>query len=137
MPNPDLEKYINSAREQKIPDSEIREQLVKAGWSESDVTSALSPKSTSNINLPPPPVPQFGMWVTFQYILLFISLYVTATALSSILHYGVDDFIQDPIDKTSYGYDRYSIFDYFGLLFGDAILIHLATLIVSFQIFGT
>src|SRR3989344_29011 len=102
MPNPDLEKYINSAREQKITDSEIREQLVKAGWSESDVTSALSPKSTSNINLPPPPVPQFGMWVTFQYILLFICLYVSATSLGGILHRVVDKYLPDNVDRIDY-----------------------------------
>lgn len=137
MSNPELEKYINSAREQKVPDNEIKEQLVKVGWTESDVTSALSPKPSSSINLPPPPAPHPGMWVSFQYIIFFISLYVTATALSSILHYEVDDFIKDPVGN---GYDRYSafsIFDYFGLLFGDAILIHLATIIVAFPIFGT
>ena len=129
MPNSNLEKYVASAREQKVPDNEIRDQLVKAGWSESDITTALSPQPSSNVNLPPPPAPRFGMWVAFQYILLFISLYVTATAVSSIFHYAVDDFIKDPIDRTG----RYSGFS---LLFGELVLVHVAALIVAFPIFG-
>lgn len=137
MVNPELEKYINAARERKVSDEVIKSELIKSGWSESDVLEALTSKPSTGIDVPPPPVPRFGMWVAFQYILLFISLYVTATAVSSILHYAVDDFIRDPLDKT--GYDRYSGFagfDYFSLLFGDQLLILLAALIVAFPIFG-
>lgn len=136
MANPELEKYINAARERKVSDEVIKSELVKSGWSESEVLEALTPKPSTGIEILPPPARHFGMWVTFQYVLLFISLYVTATAVSSILHYAVDEFIKDPIDKTGYGYG-YSGFDYFSLLFGDLILIHLAALIVTFPIFAS
>ena len=119
MPNPDLEKYIISAKEQKVPDQEIKTQLVKSGWSESDVNEALAPKPTNNVNLPPPPVPHFGMWVTFQYVILFISLYVSATALGGILHNAVTRFISDPLDETRYyssGFDDFMLRGYLGAI---------------------
>jgi len=103
MPNPDLEKYIAAAREQKIPDEEIKSQLVRAGWPESDVIGTLTPKSTIGTNLPPPPVPRFGMWVAFQYIILFITLYLSATAVGGILHEAVDNIFKDRLDPYDYG----------------------------------
>ena len=127
MPNPELEKYIASAREQKVPDDQIRSQLIKSGWPESDVGEALAPKPLSSVGLPPPPAPHFGMWVTFQYIILFISLYVSGTALGGILHNAVNRFISDPLDQTRYyssGVDDFMLRGY------------LAAIIVAFPIFA-
>lgn len=96
MANPDLEKYIQAARENKISNADIKSQLLKSGWDEKDVDQALAPTSTSII-MPPPPAPRFSMWVTFQYFILFISLYISATALGGLLNYGVDNLFPDKI----------------------------------------
>lgn len=127
MANPELEKYVKSAREQKVPDEQIRMQLVQSGWAEAEVIEAMVPSSLSVPTLPPPPVPHFGMWVAFQYIILFISLYMSATSFAGILHYAVSKLIPDALDKTSYlgsFYDNYLIRGY------------LAALIVAFPIFA-
>jgi len=104
MAHPELEKYVATAREQKVSDSVIREQLLKAGWPETEVSEALNPVNAST-PLPPPPLPQFGMWVGFQYFILFISLYVTATSLAGILHEAVNQFLPDQLNSlNSYSY---------------------------------
>lgn len=126
MPNPELEKYISAAREQKVPDEKIKSQLIKSGWPQQDVLEAMTPKTASNVNLPPPPVPQFGMWVAFQYVILFITLYVSATALGGILHHAVDRFISDPLTRVDYGAAVGEVF----------IKGYLAAIIVAYPIFA-
>jgi hypothetical protein len=127
MPNPDLEKYISTAREQKISDEQIKTQLIKSGWKEDQVTEALSPHEGSAPNLPPPPVPRLGMWVAFQYIILFITLYLSAISVGGILHNGVNRIFQDSLDQANY----------FSNTFDDFLLRgYLAALIVSFPIFA-
>lgn len=135
MANPDLEKYIQNSREKKVPDEETKAALVKAGWAEEEVISALATKQSvsGSSALPPPPVPRVGMWIAFLYILLFISLYVNATAFSQMLKIIADNFIKDSLDKGYYS--GYSYFSYF-LGGSSEITFYLATLIVSFPIFA-
>lgn len=101
MPNPDLISYISSLRSKNINDQVIKEKLIGSGWPENEILVALSPQNTVN-DVPPPPVPHFGMWVAFEYIILFITLYIWATSFGGILHYAVDKNIKDPIDNLSF-----------------------------------
>ncbi|HSX57872.1 MAG TPA: DUF5671 domain-containing protein [Candidatus Saccharimonadales bacterium] len=105
MSNKDLEKYIAASREKGLPDSEISEQLVKTGWSEDEVKKTLSNQPAANTNIPvPPPAPRFGMWLTFHYVILFISLYVVSVSEGEILHYLVNNWIPDAAeDVSNYG----------------------------------
>lgn len=123
MPNLDLEKYINEAKATGASIDLIKSELLKQGWPEKNILEALNPIKTG-VNLPTPPVPHFGMWITFQYVILFISLYVTATALGGILHHAVDNLLADELKNNS-------IFFYDGLLKG-----YLAAMIVAFPIFA-
>lgn len=129
MPNGELTKYISSARSQNINDDTIKAKLIESGWPEKEVSAAFSPPSTSAVNMPlPPPVLHFGMWVAFQYIILFITLYIWATCFGGILHYAVDQNFKDKIDTLSYSY---------GTLLGLSFMPgYLAGLIVSYPIFA-
>jgi len=130
MPNPELEKYIVSSREQKISDDEIRTHLLKSGWSESEILETLNPIPTVAPNVPPPPVPRVGMWVAFEYVILFIALYISATSIGGILHYAVDKYLPDTLKNSDVG-------AYIGATFSDVILKgYLAGLIVAFPIFA-
>ncbi len=130
MSNPDLEKYIASSREQNIGDEEIKSHLIKAGWSEGEVLEALNPIPTVAPNIPPPPVPRVGMWVGFEYVILFIALYISATSIGGILHYAVDKYIPDVLKSSDIG-------AYVGATFSDILLKgYLAALIVAFPIFA-
>jgi hypothetical protein len=122
MANQDLEKYLQTAREQKLSDMEIKSQLVKSGWDEKIVADALTPKAPI-ISVPPPPAPRFSMWVAFQYIIMFIALYVSATSLGGLLNYAVDKLFPDNAYNTFYS-SKYLINGY------------IAALIVAFPIFA-
>ena len=73
------------------------------------------------------PVSQFGMWVAFLYVILFITLYVSATSLGGILHYAVDQFFKDNLDKV----------DYFRSIGKVLLTGYQAGLIVAFPIFAS
>lgn len=127
MPNPNLEQYIKVAREQKISDLDIKTQLVKTGWPDSEIDQALNPKTSPSLPMSPPPIPQFGMWVAFQYVIFFIALYVSATSLGGLVHHMVDTYIIDAvntINRYSGGFNDFMLKGY------------IAALIVSFPIFA-
>jgi hypothetical protein len=122
-----LHKYISDLKAKDVPDESIKAQLIKSGWSQQDVDKAFI-ANLPGAELPPPPVPHFSMWITFEYILVFISMYVSFTALGGILHYAVDKQIPDSLDQTAYSYSS-MLNEY--LLSG-----YLASILVTFPIFA-
>lgn len=122
----DLLSYIKAAREQDVSDQDIKTTLVKSGWSENEVDQAFSSNKGQSINLPTPPVPHFGMWIGFQYVMLFTSLYISALAFAGLAHYMVNQIIPDTLNKPG--------------IFGNAneqlLRVYLAALIVAFPIFS-
>jgi len=52
---------------------------------------------------PAQPVRHFGMWISFEYILMFICLYVSFTALGGILNLAVDKYVPNATDSFSSG----------------------------------
>ena len=128
MAQKDLLDYIKNAREQKASDDAIRSQLLKFGWVEAEVNEAMAKKVESDASpLPPPPAPQIGMWISFQYILLFISLYVAASSLAGILNVAVDKNLPDALDNVLYSYS--------GVINSYLLRGYIAALIVSYPIF--
>ncbi len=106
MVDSNLTSYIGKLRAMNVSDETIKEQLVKNSWQETEVQEALLPSSPSTQTiLPPPPVPRFSMWISFQYVLLFITLWIWSISMGSIWNYAIDKHIPDNLAKsTSYGY---------------------------------
>lgn len=129
MANSDLEKYIETARSKNVSDEAIKTELVKSGWPEDEVSAAISPKPSSGIGLPPPPLPRFGMWVSFQYIILFICLYVFATSVGGIWHEAVIRLLPDNLQAQEY--DSYMREAMNGALKG-----YIAAIVVTYPIFA-
>ncbi len=127
MASTELEKYIEAARNKQMSDEEIKGQLVKIGWKESEVLRALEPPKTADNLLVPPPAPSVGMWVSFQYILLFISLYISAISLGGIAYHATDRFIKDPLDFSNPS---------FGGLDNPVMKGYLAAILVAYPIFA-
>lgn len=110
MNNTDLIEYIRNARAKNASNDDIKAILIAGGWPTERVDAALS----ANLDLPSPPPPpdvsQNPPLITaqnpvkqapvavvqslstrgFEYIIMFISLWFTASALGWILHNLVD-----------------------------------------------
>lgn len=132
MVNEEIKEYIVAARARNTSDSAIKDQLIKAGWDLGDVMKTFDAIGTDGIPVPSPHISgHFGMWVSFLYILLFISLYILATSVGAILHTAVDKIIPDTIEKAdlySY-YSSYTDSDWY-------INAAKAAIIVSYPVFA-
>lgn len=144
MINQELSDYIQKSRENKIPDEQIKRNLLQIGWSEQIVNDAFKEK-TIPIPVPTPMPPQVpmppsltvnkavsksSMWDAFEHVLLFISLYTMATAIALILHTFVDKWLPG-VQTDSYSYAYYNSDWQSSLLRG-----YTAALIVSLPVFS-
>lgn len=98
MANSSILAYIKQARSLNQTYDEIAENLKRTGWSHDEISQAFSEVSdtiTPKPILPPPPqkTANSGMWMAFEHILLFISLYVMATSIALALHTFIDKWV--------------------------------------------
>src|SRR5579872_2443125 len=132
----EIKNYIEKAREKKLTNEQIENNLITAGWQEAQIAEALSQDADLLVPPPPPSVAHVGMWTGFLYIIFFISLYVLATAIAGILHIWIDKTVPD-WSFTSLGIDSSS--DLIGGIFGLDIIStirgYLAAIIVSYPLF--
>ncbi len=135
MVSKELHSYVEKLRQSGTNDETIKQNLLTAGWQENDIDLAL------NTPPPPPPIPPSrdqsisaesnihsapSMWDAFEHILLFISLYVLATAIAFILHYFIDHWFP-AVDDTA---------RYIARGFGKTMLrVYNASVIVSYPLF--
>jgi len=112
-----------------VSDETIKEQLVKNGWQIAEVQEALLPTSPSTPTiLPPPPVPRFNMWISFQYVLLFITLWIWSIAMGSIWNYAIDKHIPDNLAKSL-------SYDYMSVINSTFLQGYLAAIVVAYPFF--
>jgi len=143
MINHELVDYIQKAREKNIGIDSIIFSLKKAGWSEDVIKES---NDAASLVVPTPPIPQpvqqkthiesthhITMWDSFEHILLFISLYVTAISFALILHYFVDKYL--PRSNDLYSTGTYSMYNYPNSWQDNLLRGYLSALIVSFPIF--
>jgi len=129
MVNPNLTAYITKLRSMNVSDETIKEQLVKNGWQIAEVQEALLPTSPSTLTiLPPPPVPRFNMWISFQYVLLFITLWIWSIAMGSIWNYAIDKHIPDNLAKSL-------SYDYMSVINSTFLQGYLAAIVVAYPFF--
>lgn len=128
MPKTELVEYIKTARSKQIPDAKIREMLITHGWAAADVDAAFAPVADT-LDIPLPPVPRLSLWIGFEYVLLFITLYISATCVGGILHHAVDQWIKDPVR------DRFDLYGYSSGWNGTLVRGYTAGIIVAYPIF--
>ncbi len=126
MPNSDLMNYVQNLQKQGVADDTIRQELIKSGWSATDIDPVFLPVTNVQI-LPPPPLPRFGMWVSFEYVLLFITLWIWSVALGGIFNFAIDKHIPDAVAGNP---------NYFSLYSSSMLLQgYLAAILVSYPFF--
>jgi hypothetical protein len=144
MPNQELVNYIQQELAKGIYKQAIINNLLLQGWQQVQIDEAFSQQPTNNIQVPMPP-PSFTqniadvkeikvnsttMWDAFEHVLMFISLYVMATAIGLILNFFVDRWfpaVAIGVSSSSSYYDTAQTFIING---------YLASLIVSTPIFA-
>lgn len=139
MINPQIENYIRDARSKNATDEAIKAALIQAGWPEAEVLKDIEEIRVGSGGMPLAPAPhnmssvshtsesKFGMWITFEYVLFFISLATVASSLAGILHYFVDFYLKDSILVYEYGVRSFT---------NSMITGYEAALIVAFPIFA-
>ncbi len=135
MVNAEIVAYIQKAKEQKMPEEQMRTDLLKSGWNDVEVQEAFdSFSNTKKPSLLPPvkhvAVVSHGMWDAFEHILLFISLYVMSSSIALILHVFVDKWLPGVLTNNYSGYGYFFSFaeDFF-------LRSYLASLIVALPLF--
>ncbi|MDP4001149.1 MAG: DUF5671 domain-containing protein, partial [bacterium] len=133
--NQNLVKFISESRVQGNSDEAIKTQLVSSGWPEAEVNQALGDAQSVGLaptykqTQQPSLASNFGMWVVFEYVLMFITLAFSAAGLVGILHRLVDNELS-PI--TAVGSSSiYSLSNYNDYL----LTTYIASLIIAFPIF--
>lgn len=95
--NEDLIGFMREALNQGIPRDEIRLVLREADWSEEEVRGALA--SFADVDFPiavPRPSLSLSARETFQYLVLFGTLYFAASSLGSLLFQFINMAFPDP-----------------------------------------
>ncbi|MCX7997117.1 MAG: DUF5671 domain-containing protein [Patescibacteria group bacterium] len=136
----ELNTYVRMARQKGVSEAEMKRDLRSAGWLDRDIDLAIRKNP-----LIPPPKPPEGyrgapvvpggmasissptMWDAFEHVLMFISLYVLATAFALVLHLFVDRWIPGVPDNPYRDPTNAQL----GMLRG-----YMAALIVSYPLFS-
>ncbi|MGI9027332.1 MAG: DUF5671 domain-containing protein [Candidatus Saccharimonadales bacterium] len=116
--NEQLTTYITTKRDAGLDDDQIRANLITSGWAAEIVDAAL--KADLSDDVPPPPPPPLAQPISpasnlnnpiavmnvsttrgIEYLIMFIALWITATAIASLLHHSVETL--SGIDGIYYG----------------------------------
>ena len=100
--NEELRQFIKESLEKGIDRESIRNVLLEAGWQERDLRSALA--AFSDVDFPvavPRPRPYLHAREAFLYLVSFISLYVFAFSLGTVLFGLIDHTFSNSLNRYS------------------------------------
>ncbi len=103
--NDQLVDYITRKRDAGLEEDKIRANLITSGWSADLVDSALKADLSDEVPLPPQPTQGLGPVANtnnpvavvnvattrgIEYLIMFIGLWITASAIGSLLHGSIE-----------------------------------------------
>lgn len=99
----ELSGFVGEALRQEIPRGRIKEALLKAGWQPERVDRALEEYAELDFPIPvPKPKPYLSAREAFFYLLLFVTLYITAFNFGGLLFIFIDQALPDPAQAAYY-----------------------------------
>lgn len=83
---PTIHDFVKDALEKSVPKKDIRAALLKAGWREDEVLNALDAFADIPFAVPVPKrKPYLSAQEAFMYLLLFLTLYISAVSTGTLL----------------------------------------------------
>lgn len=102
MPN-ELQSFVHDALVNKEPRKRIKEALKKAGWQQDEIEKAVDSFEDSDFSIPVPRRrPYLSAREAFMYLVMFLTLYVSAISFGTLLF----QFINYSYPDVAQYYDR-------------------------------
>lgn len=122
--NTDLSQFVRESLAQGLKRSDIQNALKKAGWQEDEVKNALAGYADVAFPIPVPKrKPYMSAREAFMYLVLFLTLYISAISLGTLLFQFIARAYPDVV--TPYAYDGTR----------DAIRWSTSSLVIAYPIF--
>ncbi len=123
----ELQVFVKEALTKGISREKIKTALIDAGWQADEVHNTLASYAESDLSVPVPKRrPYLSAREAFMYLVLFLTLYITAFSVGTILFQMINLWLPDAA-QMSYGY----VSDYSTSLIRSAT----AAIIITFPIF--
>lgn len=96
----DLQLFVKEALEKRVSRTQIHETLVQAGWQTDEIKHAL--EAYADLDFPiavPRRKPYLSAREAFLYLVLFLTLYISAFSTGSLVFDFINRFLPDPLTQ--------------------------------------
>jgi Domain of unknown function (DUF5671) len=122
--NPDLREFVKEALAKNVPRDKIRQALLAAHWPNDEVERALGHFAEIDFPVPVPRRrPYLSAQEAFLYLLVFLTLYVSAIEVGALAFTVIERWFPDPLDRNE------------RMFLPERITVPLASVIVAFPLY--
>ncbi|MFA5129897.1 MAG: DUF5671 domain-containing protein [Patescibacteria group bacterium] len=95
---PNINEFVREALAKDLPRQDIQDALLKAGWQTDEIATALAAYADIHFPIPVPKrKPYASAQEAFLYLLLFLTLYVTAISLGMLIFQLINVWLPDAL----------------------------------------
>lgn len=95
---PNIHDFVKEALSKNVPKKDIKDALLKAGWREDEVLNALEAFADVKFPVPVPKrKPYLSAQEAFMYLVLFLTLYISAISVGTLFFQFTNLVLPDPL----------------------------------------
>ncbi len=99
---PNIHDFVKEALAKNVPKKDIKNALLEAGWREDEVLNALGAFADIPFAVPVPKrKPYLSAQEAFMYLVLFLTLYISAISVGTLLFQFINQALPDPLSGPS------------------------------------
>ena len=103
--NSEIQRFVRESLLKGQSRSAIKEALLSAGWQQDEVDNAISAYAESSFPVPVPKrKPYLSAREAFMYLVLFLTLYISAVSFGTLIFQYTNRWLPDPVEGR---YDYY------------------------------